>query len=745
MQKRDFSQARRDKAAKSGAAMKDGSYPIYTAGDLHNAVMDYDRTGQSPAVKAHIRQRAKDLGAADPFGDDAQKSDAATSLKKNASEIMAEGLAKARNIPIEQARGRVALALRKSVDAALRHGLAKRAPVKVTRTMSAADLDAVTASLSGALTVGLRKMSVMDGLKARTQFTQTFTKTLAKADSEADEDFDDPTGTEEAATEMHGNTATVQDVIPGDEDDEEEEEKAKAAQAASDAGVVANAEGNAAGDQTALKTAPDGALRKGDNFRSMLHGIVAGMEQFMQGGGHPADGAGTSPNDFQSNHNQTAAQTGRQKAIAERIQQGDGTHPTDPRKQPMPKPSETLANASSAFPKTHGQPRADGVDGGNPQPNENVRDVSAGAPRRPGVQVGARRPQPPGAAVPAETSPQAPAPRTQVGARRAPVRPFGKGEADGDLAKFNHNHDDHGRFSSAGAAASEGAKIGGKLGAIAGSSVGIVRGAMIGARHSGPIGAGAGALLLGATGAGLGGIAGKVGGAAAGVAAYGAKRGADALSHGASAASQAIHRGIEDIAPSVRQGADIGGKLGAIAGGWTGTAVGTQVGRAKGGLGNILAGGVLGGATGALIGSQAGRAVGALGGAGVHAGVRVAQAIHHAITETPPKSPSVPYATQRAASTAARKAGKPGSRAFKAAYMAHLQANVPGLKEYSDYLKTHPDYEKQQKAASRAAQREEDNVGREMARQLSGSLPKGARGVVRVTHDDGTVSRHRIH
>lgn len=66
---RNYSPASRKNAAASGAAMVDGSYPIYNAADVKNAVDDYNRTGQAAAVKAHIEKRAKVVGAKPPFED----------------------------------------------------------------------------------------------------------------------------------------------------------------------------------------------------------------------------------------------------------------------------------------------------------------------------------------------------------------------------------------------------------------------------------------------------------------------------------------------------------------------------------------------------------------------------------------------------------------------------------------------------------------------------------------------------
>lgn len=62
VEKREFSQEERDKAAKAGDAMPDGSFPIKNKGDLENAVKAFGRAKNKKAVKAHIKSRAKDLG-----------------------------------------------------------------------------------------------------------------------------------------------------------------------------------------------------------------------------------------------------------------------------------------------------------------------------------------------------------------------------------------------------------------------------------------------------------------------------------------------------------------------------------------------------------------------------------------------------------------------------------------------------------------------------------------------------------
>jgi hypothetical protein len=60
---REFSNDEREKLAKSGKAMSDGSFPIETIEDLRNAIQAHGRAKNPVAVKAHIKTRAKALGA----------------------------------------------------------------------------------------------------------------------------------------------------------------------------------------------------------------------------------------------------------------------------------------------------------------------------------------------------------------------------------------------------------------------------------------------------------------------------------------------------------------------------------------------------------------------------------------------------------------------------------------------------------------------------------------------------------
>lgn len=85
MEKREFSSDERKQAAKEGAALPDGSFPIKTVADLENAVRALGRAKDKAAAKAHIIKRAKALGATDklPKGwTDAGKADTGGEVKK---------------------------------------------------------------------------------------------------------------------------------------------------------------------------------------------------------------------------------------------------------------------------------------------------------------------------------------------------------------------------------------------------------------------------------------------------------------------------------------------------------------------------------------------------------------------------------------------------------------------------------------------------------------------------------------
>lgn len=61
--KRKFTTQQREHMAEGGTAMPDGSYPIANRKNLMNAIRSWGRGGAKPEVKAHIKRRAKALGA----------------------------------------------------------------------------------------------------------------------------------------------------------------------------------------------------------------------------------------------------------------------------------------------------------------------------------------------------------------------------------------------------------------------------------------------------------------------------------------------------------------------------------------------------------------------------------------------------------------------------------------------------------------------------------------------------------
>jgi hypothetical protein len=66
---RDFTSKQREKAAKSGAALPDGSFPIESKKDLENAIQAIGRAKDPAKAKAHIKSRAKALGCTDCIPD----------------------------------------------------------------------------------------------------------------------------------------------------------------------------------------------------------------------------------------------------------------------------------------------------------------------------------------------------------------------------------------------------------------------------------------------------------------------------------------------------------------------------------------------------------------------------------------------------------------------------------------------------------------------------------------------------
>lgn len=92
--KRDFTQDQRDRAASSGAALPDGSFPIENRADLRNAVRAVGRASNPAKAKAHIVSRARALGATGSLPD-TWKSANFPLLANLTNEQACEGLAKA--------------------------------------------------------------------------------------------------------------------------------------------------------------------------------------------------------------------------------------------------------------------------------------------------------------------------------------------------------------------------------------------------------------------------------------------------------------------------------------------------------------------------------------------------------------------------------------------------------------------------------------------------------------------------
>lgn len=77
--KRDFTQAERDEAERKGNAMPGGGYPINNVSDLENAIRAIGRAKDPAKTKAHIKARARALGATDKIPESWGKRAAAAS------------------------------------------------------------------------------------------------------------------------------------------------------------------------------------------------------------------------------------------------------------------------------------------------------------------------------------------------------------------------------------------------------------------------------------------------------------------------------------------------------------------------------------------------------------------------------------------------------------------------------------------------------------------------------------------
>lgn len=73
--RRTFTADERKNAAKKGAAMSDGSFPILNESDLRNAIQAIGRAKNPAAAKAHIKKRARALGLTDILPEDWRDAD----------------------------------------------------------------------------------------------------------------------------------------------------------------------------------------------------------------------------------------------------------------------------------------------------------------------------------------------------------------------------------------------------------------------------------------------------------------------------------------------------------------------------------------------------------------------------------------------------------------------------------------------------------------------------------------------
>lgn len=62
MEKRDYSASTRERMAREGTAMRDGSFPIANETDLRNAIQSVGRAANYEAARRHIIRRARALG-----------------------------------------------------------------------------------------------------------------------------------------------------------------------------------------------------------------------------------------------------------------------------------------------------------------------------------------------------------------------------------------------------------------------------------------------------------------------------------------------------------------------------------------------------------------------------------------------------------------------------------------------------------------------------------------------------------
>ena len=70
MDKRDYSSATRERMAREGQAMRDGSFPIANEADLRNAIQSVGRAANYERAKRHIIRRARQLNLTNMLPED---------------------------------------------------------------------------------------------------------------------------------------------------------------------------------------------------------------------------------------------------------------------------------------------------------------------------------------------------------------------------------------------------------------------------------------------------------------------------------------------------------------------------------------------------------------------------------------------------------------------------------------------------------------------------------------------------
>lgn len=73
MYEREFDKEEREKLAKRGHALPDGSFPIVNKEDLENAKRGYGRSKDPEMTKKHIIKRARAIGAYNMIPDNWKK------------------------------------------------------------------------------------------------------------------------------------------------------------------------------------------------------------------------------------------------------------------------------------------------------------------------------------------------------------------------------------------------------------------------------------------------------------------------------------------------------------------------------------------------------------------------------------------------------------------------------------------------------------------------------------------------